>query len=40
MQLIGLATPLGTQVVIDKVVVHQTSSTLVVIAVGLGMLML
>jgi subfamily B ATP-binding cassette protein HlyB/CyaB len=37
-QLIALATPLGTQVVIDKVVVHQTESTLVVIAVGLGML--
>ncbi|ACM21665.1 ABC transporter, membrane and ATP-binding protein [Geotalea daltonii FRC-32] len=36
-QLIGLATPLFTQVVIDKVVVHQTQSTLVVI--GVGMLM-
>ncbi len=36
-QLIGLATPLGTQVVIDKVVVHQTDSTLIAIAVGLGM---
>ena len=35
--LIGLATPLGTQVVIDKVVVHHTTSTLVVIAAGLGM---
>ena len=39
-QVIALATPLGTQVVIDKVVVHQTSSTLVAIAVGLGMFML
>ncbi len=39
-QLIALATPLGTQVVIDKVVVHQTTSTLVVIAVGLGMFLL
>lgn len=34
-QLIGLATPLFTQVVIDKVVVHQTRSTLIVIAVGM-----
>jgi ATP-binding cassette, subfamily B, bacterial HlyB/CyaB len=39
-QLIGLATPLFTQVVIDKVVVHQTQSTLVVIALGLAMFML
>src|SRR5205823_4329748 len=36
-QLIGLATPLGTQVIIDKVVVHQTMSTLAVIAVALAM---
>ncbi len=36
-QLIALAMPLGTQVVIDKVVVHQTTSTLVVIAAGLAM---
>ena len=35
-QLIGLATPLLTQVVIDKVVVHQTASTLLAVAVGLG----
>jgi subfamily B ATP-binding cassette protein HlyB/CyaB len=34
-QLIGLATPLFTQVVIDKVVVHQTHSTLIVIALGM-----
>jgi len=34
-QLIGLATPLFTQVVIDKVVVHQTTSTLIAIGVGL-----
>ncbi|MGH9422948.1 MAG: peptidase domain-containing ABC transporter, partial [Thermoanaerobaculia bacterium] len=33
-QLIGLTTPLFTQVIIDKVVVHQTSSTLIAIAVG------
>jgi subfamily B ATP-binding cassette protein HlyB/CyaB len=39
-QLIALATPLGTQVIIDKVVVHQTTSTLVVIAAGLGMFLL
>jgi ATP-binding cassette, subfamily B, bacterial HlyB/CyaB len=38
-QLIALATPLFTQVIIDKVVVHQTSSTLVLIAVGLAMFM-
>ena len=36
-QLVALATPLFTQVVIDKVVVHQTTNTLVVIAVALGM---
>jgi subfamily B ATP-binding cassette protein HlyB/CyaB len=40
MQLVGLATPLFTQVIIDKVVVHQTQSTLVVIAVALVMFML
>src|SRR5438552_7644290 len=39
-QLIGLGTPLFTQVIIDKVVVHQTSSTLIAIAVGLVMFML
>jgi subfamily B ATP-binding cassette protein HlyB/CyaB len=39
-QLIGLATPLFTQVIIDKVVVHQTSSTLIAIAAGLAMFML
>lgn len=39
-QLIALATPLGTQVIIDKVVVHQTTSTLAVIAVGLAMFLL
>ena len=36
-QLIGLATPLFTQVIIDKVVVHHTQSTLVVVAVALAM---
>ena len=39
-QLIGLTTPLFTQVIIDKVVVHQTDSTLIAIAVGLVMFML
>jgi subfamily B ATP-binding cassette protein HlyB/CyaB len=39
-QLIALGTPLGTQVIIDKVVVHQTTSTLIVIAVGLAMFLL
>jgi len=39
-QIIGLVTPLFTQVIIDKVVVHQTQSTLVAIAVGLVMFML
>jgi subfamily B ATP-binding cassette protein HlyB/CyaB len=34
-QLVGLATPLFTQVIIDKVVVHHTQSTLVVIALAL-----
>jgi subfamily B ATP-binding cassette protein HlyB/CyaB len=33
---IGLATPLCTQVVIDKVVVHQTASTLIVVAAALA----
>jgi len=35
-QLLALATPLFTQVVIDKVVVHHTLNTLIVIAVALG----
>lgn len=39
-QLIGLATPLFTQVVIDKVVVHQTQSTLIVIGVGMLLFMI
>jgi len=39
-QLIGLTTPLFTQVIIDKVVVHQTRSTLIAIGVGLVMFML
>jgi subfamily B ATP-binding cassette protein HlyB/CyaB len=39
-QLIGLTTPLFTQVIIDKVVVHQTQSTLIVVGCGLVMFML
>ncbi|MDP1633692.1 MAG: peptidase domain-containing ABC transporter [Gallionellaceae bacterium] len=39
-QLMGLVTPLFTQVIIDKVVVHQTQSTLIALAVGLVMFML
>ena len=35
-QLLALTTPLFTQVVIDKVVVHRTHSTLIVIGVGMG----
>lgn len=38
-QLLALATPLFTQVVIDKVVVHRTESTLIVIAIGLAVFM-
>jgi ATP-binding cassette, subfamily B, bacterial HlyB/CyaB len=38
-QLVGLATPVFTQVVIDKVVVHHTESTLWVVALGLAMFM-
>ena len=39
-QLLALGTPLFTQVVIDKVVVHRTQSTLIVIAIGLAVFML
>jgi subfamily B ATP-binding cassette protein HlyB/CyaB len=39
-QLMALATPLGSQIIIDKVIVHQTSSTLIVIAAALGMFLL
>lgn len=38
-QLVGLATPLFTQVIIDKVIVHQTSSTLWVLGIALVMFM-
>jgi ATP-binding cassette, subfamily B, bacterial HlyB/CyaB len=36
-QLLALGTPLFTQVVIDKVVVHRTQSTLAVIAIGMAL---
>jgi subfamily B ATP-binding cassette protein HlyB/CyaB len=39
-QLIALATPLFTQAIIDKVVVHHTQSTLVVIGFGMAVFML
>ncbi len=39
-QLVGLAVPVFTQVIIDKVVVHQTQSTLIVIGVALILFML
>ncbi len=35
LQLIALATPIGTQVILDKVIVHQSSSTLLVIGAAL-----
>jgi ATP-binding cassette, subfamily B, bacterial HlyB/CyaB len=38
-QLLALGTPLFTQTIIDKVVVHRTESTLMVIAVGLAVFM-
>jgi subfamily B ATP-binding cassette protein HlyB/CyaB len=38
-QLLALGTPLFTQVIIDKVVVHRTESTLVVIGIGLAVFM-
>lgn len=39
-QLVALATPLCTQVIIDKVVVHHTTSTLIVIAVAMGLFLI
>lgn len=39
-QLLALGTPLFTQTIIDKVVVHRTESTLVVIAIGLAVFMI
>ena len=39
LQLMGLALPLFTQVIIDKVVVHRTSSTLIALAVAMSVFM-
>ncbi|MDO9438529.1 peptidase domain-containing ABC transporter [Hydrogenophaga sp.] len=39
-QLLALGVPLFTQVIIDKVVVHRTQSTLIVIGIGLAVFML
>jgi ATP-binding cassette, subfamily B, bacterial HlyB/CyaB len=39
-QLVGLSTPLFTQVIIDKVIAHQTQNTLIVLGIGLVMFML
>ena len=39
LQLLALAMPLFTQAIIDKVVVHRTQSTLIAIAIGLGVFM-
>lgn len=39
-QLLALGTPLFTQVVVDKVVVHRTESTLIVIGVGMAVFIL
>ena len=36
-QLVALATPLFTQIVIDKVIVHQTSNTLTVVGIALAL---
>jgi subfamily B ATP-binding cassette protein HlyB/CyaB len=38
-QLLALGTPLFTQTIIDKVVVHRTESTLMVIAIGMAVFM-
>jgi len=39
LQVVGLATPLFTQTIIDKVIVHHSMSTLAVIAVGMAIFM-
>ena len=40
MQLVGLAVPICTQIVIDKVVVHHTISTLIVIGIALSIFLI
>lgn len=37
LQLLALGLPLFTQVIIDKVLVHQTESTLIAVAIGMGL---
>jgi subfamily B ATP-binding cassette protein HlyB/CyaB len=39
-QLLALAMPLFTQTIIDKVIVHQTQNTLIVIAIGMAVFMI
>ncbi|MES9858580.1 MAG: peptidase domain-containing ABC transporter [Sedimenticola sp.] len=39
-QLLALGTPLFTQTIIDKVIVHHTQSTLIVIAIGMAVFMI
>lgn len=39
-QIVGLVTPICTQIIIDKVIVHQTKSTLIVVGVALVLFML
>ena len=40
LQLLALGTPLFTQAIIDKVIVHHTQSTLIAIAIGMAIFML
>ena len=40
LQLLALGLPLFTQAIIDKVVVHRTESTLIALAIGMGVFML
>jgi subfamily B ATP-binding cassette protein HlyB/CyaB len=40
LQLMGLAMPLFTQVIIDKVVVHRTASTLIALAIAMSMFLI
>ena len=40
LQLLALGLPLFTQAIIDKVIVHQTQSTLIAIAIGMGIFMI
>ncbi len=40
LQLLALATPLFTQTIIDKVIVHRTESTLIALGVGMGVFLI